>query len=80
LHGQSCWKDDELGRHDGQCNQVHLKRQPQVTHQEEAAADQVHHRVSCHALSRKKMLMDMGLATDNINKQIKKFLQECSSI
>ncbi len=28
----------------------------------------------------KKMLMDMGLATDNVNKQIKKFLQECSSI
>ena len=28
----------------------------------------------------KKMSMDMGLATDDIDKQIKKLLQECSSI
>ncbi len=28
----------------------------------------------------KKTLMDMGLATDNIDKQIKKLLQELSSI
>ncbi len=29
---------------------------------------------------KKEVLMDMGLATDNVDKQIKKLLQECSSI